>query len=763
MSYSRDLLNDLKYNPLTGEYEAIYDDYHTLTINPIPADATVVLTAQGYTQSGNSITVSAGTSVFYSVSKTGYITESNTVTVNSDITTTVELEVEPVVATLVINALPVESTITFSAGQVSGNTTTVVAGTEVTYTVSCPHYITQSDTITVDTNTTLSIRLEVAPYPTPQIVFDNTVPVNYSQTVAYWINKENYVSVTGVVSNVRSTTVVDVPLMPTDLGQTPEYTILPVIDNALVIEDATEGSDLGPTGNLNQATLRIIPIPADSTVVLTSPGATQVNNSITVPLGQSVNWSVSHTGYITMSGTTPIIGDQAVRVSLNREIYSVNYINPDGGLVQIWDSNTGMLLAQDTGGAYTLVESDTEIDVSITKEGYVDYVAEEILVTAPISQTINLTPRNYPVTITCSEQDAVIKIDGVVSATGTVYAPFGSRIIWEVSKTGYQTEEGALVVGTTGNTVNVTLELLHLTYIINPTPNNATVTFTLDSGTKISETANSITVTYGSVISWTVSATEYVTQTSLAPITVLADATESVTLDRVLYLVDVNIVTPSNPNIVLVSDGYAQVGNTINVPKDAIVTYTFSQIGYITETGNITISGATTITCDLDPAEESEVTISPLPANATVTFYTKQYIESYLNAWEYTETVVDPSIVYTREGAADVGDTLYDSNNEPLPAPTDVIVSRTSSTRAAYVMVDGNQELINYVRASAYDIQLKDWAETAGKLEDPNTIVYTVGEPIKYVVSAQGYLSSTGYTTITQDAQTINVTLEEIE
>lgn len=44
----------------------------TLTINPTPADATVTLTAQGFTQQGNSITVVKGVDVSYSVSATDY-------------------------------------------------------------------------------------------------------------------------------------------------------------------------------------------------------------------------------------------------------------------------------------------------------------------------------------------------------------------------------------------------------------------------------------------------------------------------------------------------------------------------------------------------------------------------------------------------------------------------------------------------------------------------------------------------------------------
>ena len=57
---------------------------YTLTISPTPADATVILTASGYTQVGNSITVPSGTVVSYEVSKQDYQTESGSKTVTAD-------------------------------------------------------------------------------------------------------------------------------------------------------------------------------------------------------------------------------------------------------------------------------------------------------------------------------------------------------------------------------------------------------------------------------------------------------------------------------------------------------------------------------------------------------------------------------------------------------------------------------------------------------------------------------------------------------
>lgn len=68
---------------------------YTFTLNTNPSDATVVLSANGYTQSGKSITVFGGTRVDYTVSKTGYLTRTGYEIISDDITRTVTLTSEP--------------------------------------------------------------------------------------------------------------------------------------------------------------------------------------------------------------------------------------------------------------------------------------------------------------------------------------------------------------------------------------------------------------------------------------------------------------------------------------------------------------------------------------------------------------------------------------------------------------------------------------------------------------------------------------------
>lgn len=62
-----------------------------LIISPNPSDATVILTATGYTQEGNNISVLEGTEVTYSVSKEGYTTQTGTVVVSENQTLNITL------------------------------------------------------------------------------------------------------------------------------------------------------------------------------------------------------------------------------------------------------------------------------------------------------------------------------------------------------------------------------------------------------------------------------------------------------------------------------------------------------------------------------------------------------------------------------------------------------------------------------------------------------------------------------------------------
>ena len=67
----------------------------TFTINPTPSYATVAITSSGATQSGNSISVTAGAAVYWNVLGDGYYSKSGSMIVNEDTEIDVTLEVLP--------------------------------------------------------------------------------------------------------------------------------------------------------------------------------------------------------------------------------------------------------------------------------------------------------------------------------------------------------------------------------------------------------------------------------------------------------------------------------------------------------------------------------------------------------------------------------------------------------------------------------------------------------------------------------------------
>lgn len=121
------------------------ESLYTFTVTPTPNDATVVLTASGYSQTGNSIKVRANTTVTWTVARSGWATKYGTETITADRTLPVQLDSTP---TLIINPTPADATVTLTAPGYtqSGNSIQVRGGTTVTWSVTKSGYITQSGT-----------------------------------------------------------------------------------------------------------------------------------------------------------------------------------------------------------------------------------------------------------------------------------------------------------------------------------------------------------------------------------------------------------------------------------------------------------------------------------------------------------------------------------------------------------------------------------------------------------------------------------------
>lgn len=196
----------------------------TLEIVPYPSDATVTLTATGYTQVDNSITVKYGTSVSYTVSKSGHETKSGTIIVTDDQQVPITLLNQVV---LTIEPTPSNATVVLTADGFTqvGNSIVVNPGTSVSYSISRTGYITQTDTIIVNTTQTLQISLTHEPCtltinPTPSdaiVIFDtgivsgNSCLVPYGSSVTYTVSKQYYTSQTQTI-NITSDQTINVTL-----------------------------------------------------------------------------------------------------------------------------------------------------------------------------------------------------------------------------------------------------------------------------------------------------------------------------------------------------------------------------------------------------------------------------------------------------------------------------------------------------------------------------------------------------------------------
>ena len=129
-------LGDAPVNQIYYKNQLFWARRITLTIVPNPSDATVVLTAAGETQSGNSITVYYGKTVSCTVSKYGYVTKTENITPTDNESYPISLVNQ---YTFTITPDPSDATVTLTANPGStqvGNSILVDPGGTVSWSVS---------------------------------------------------------------------------------------------------------------------------------------------------------------------------------------------------------------------------------------------------------------------------------------------------------------------------------------------------------------------------------------------------------------------------------------------------------------------------------------------------------------------------------------------------------------------------------------------------------------------------------------------------
>lgn len=225
-----------------------YVSQYTLTVNPVPATARVLL--NGIER--KSITVFEGSTVSYQVSAPGYVTQSGSVVVNED----QELNIELIKTwTFTINATPSDAVVMINDEPVSS--VIVPEGTLVKWSVSKEGYRTQEGQQNVFENVVLDIELVLVPkqytltiVPTPsnaKVVMNGqettSITVDEGTSVTYEVSLEGYETVTDTIV-VNEPTEISVVLELVSYT----FTINPTPENALVKINGVEQRSIKAVG-----------------------------------------------------------------------------------------------------------------------------------------------------------------------------------------------------------------------------------------------------------------------------------------------------------------------------------------------------------------------------------------------------------------------------------------------------------------------------------------------------------------------------------
>ena len=284
---------------------------------------------------------------------------------------------------------PSNATVTFNTGTIVGNSTLVPTGTTVTYTVSAPGYVTQTNSalITADRTIEVSLALQsctltINPTPSDATVTFSIDFGQVSQAVTQIIDgftnfsSSNYYDINNLVSGNSITVPYGTPVT-----YSVSKTGFPTVTNTVTVtETRTINVALG-------SILTITPTPSDATVVLTASGYTQSGNSIIVPNNTSVAYTVSKSGYQTVSNTTTVTTDNNIAVSL-LELHTFSVIpNPSDATVTLTAAGYTQF-----GNSITVAHG-TSVHYNVSKTNYTS-VGDDVTVnsTQTINVQINLTP-----------------------------------------------------------------------------------------------------------------------------------------------------------------------------------------------------------------------------------------------------------------------------------------------------------------------------------------------------------------------------------
>lgn len=218
------------------------------------------------------------------------------------------------------------------------------------------------------------------------------------------------------------------------------------------------------------------------------------------------------------------------------------------------------------------VTNGSTVNVKVSADGYKTY-EEFILVDKDMVITPELQKEEVTFSVTTIPSDCIVRLNDV--ARNSINIIKGSSVNWEVSKSGYITKSGSIIV-TENTSMQVSLDVIgevKINFTINViSPLDAVVTIN-------GETTNSLIVDKNSEVTWSVEAPHYESKNGTQ--TVTEDTSIDVTLVANKYTLTIN---PTPADAVVELNG--EVKNSITADYNTDVSIKISKKGYKTYTEN---------------------------------------------------------------------------------------------------------------------------------------------------------------------------------
>lgn len=405
------------------------------------------------------------------------------------------------------------------------------------------------------------------------------------------------------------------------------------------------------------------------------------------------------------------------------------------------------------------VDSGTIVYWSVSLEGYVSQSGQERITKNKILSVdlVSVQDMDYTIQIRPNPIDAKVIINGEERDTFT--ARWGTEITWSVSSVGYVEQTGTLTL-TESIAIPVFLIKKIFNFSILPTPSNAKVTINDVETTSVS-------VEYGTVLSYSVSALGYHEQTG--SLEVVEDTVLPISLNIKQFSFEINALPAgatvvingeertsivadygtniewmvSAPNresksgsLILTEDTSLNVSLDasehtfviVAVPSDAIVkingvvrnsfvaeygtsiSWSVSRENYITQSGTLTLTEDTSIEVSLE-LKSYTFTVSPTPANAVVINGEERTSITAVHGTEIEWSVSADNYVsqngtqiLTEDTTLPVALSLVQHTFTIVPTPADAIVTINGKTTNT-ITVDYNTSINWKVSAVGHETQ----------------------------------------------------------